>query len=73
MELKYCPKAGGLENVLPEVRFWQCSLHEQHLPKIAMLACAALPEQPHKLCVLNSTTVLRGLYFSVKYKCAWLK
>lgn len=46
MELKYCPKAGGLENVLPEVRFWQCSLREQHLPKIAMLACAALPEQP---------------------------
>lgn len=46
MELKYCPKAGGLENVLPEVRFWQCSFHEQHLPKLAMLACAALPEQP---------------------------
>lgn len=46
MELKYCPKAGGLENVLPEVRFWQCSFHEQHLPRTAMLGCAALPEQP---------------------------
>lgn len=46
MELKYCHKAGGLEDVLPEVRSWQCSCHEQHLPKLAVLCHAALPEQP---------------------------
>lgn len=61
MELKYCPKVGGLENVLPEERFWQCSFHEQHLPKIAMLACAALPEQP-LLKDMNSVCWIALLY-----------
>lgn len=46
MELKHSSKAGDLEDVLPEVRFWQCSSHKQHLPKLAMLSNAALSEQP---------------------------
>lgn len=46
MELKYCPGAGGLEDVLLEVRSWKCSCHEQQLPKLAVLSRTALPEQP---------------------------